>query len=72
MDQEIDRLIEQTTQLLEITRRLAEENDHLRAQLAEAHRGRVELQQRIQDARERVEHALARLPALPTLAGPEH
>lgn len=64
MDQEIDQLIERANRLLEITRQLAQENAALRAQLAQAQGAQTELQERMREARSRVELALARLPAL--------
>ena len=64
MDQEIDQLIERANRLLEITRRLAQENAALRAQLAQAQGAQTELHERMREARSRVELALSRLPAL--------
>ncbi|HOA94511.1 MAG TPA: hypothetical protein PK072_04925 [Quisquiliibacterium sp.] len=63
MHQDLDRLAEQIAHMSGISRRLAEENARLRAALADADRRHAELEQRMSDARTRVETALARLPA---------
>lgn len=62
MDQELEQLFDRTRHLLEISRRLAQENANLRTQLEEAQRTRGELQARVDEARTRVETALSRLP----------
>ena len=63
MHQDLDRLAEQIAHMSGISRRLAEDNARLRAALADADRRHAELEQRMSDARTRVETALARLPA---------
>ena len=63
MHQDLDRLAKQIAHMSGISRRLAEENARLRAALADADRRHAELEQRMSDARTRVETALARLPA---------
>lgn len=62
MDTDIQHLSERVRRLLEITRQLAEENHMLRARLGEAAVSQADLQQRLTEARARVESALARLP----------
>lgn len=47
---------------MELARRLADENASLREQLAQARKTGDDLQQRMNEARARVETALARLP----------
>lgn len=62
MDDDLQALEAHVERLLAATRRLADENVELRAQLAQA-RGRADrLARRIDEARSRVEAALARLP----------
>ena len=63
MDQELQELGERVERMLSLSRRLADENASLRNQLATATVANEQLQQRIADARARVEAALARLPA---------
>jgi uncharacterized protein (TIGR02449 family) len=63
MDQELQELGERIERMLSLSRRLADENIALRHQLATATVANEQLQQRIADARARVEAALARLPA---------
>lgn len=63
MDQELQELGERIERMLSLSRRLADENIALRNQLATATVANEQLQQRIADARARVEAALARLPA---------
>lgn len=63
MDQELQELGERIERMLSLSRRLADENIALRDQLATATVANEQLQQRIADARARVEAALARLPA---------
>lgn len=62
MEEEIQGLSERVERLIALARRLADDNAALRAQLAEARRANDQLQQRMSDARERVEAALSRLP----------
>lgn len=63
MDQELDTLSERTGQLLALVRRLAEDNARLRADLAASQEARAALDDRMAQARSRVEFALSRLPA---------
>ena len=62
MDKELQVLGERVSRLVEISRRLAEENRALTARLGDAVAGREDLEQRVAEARARVESALARLP----------
>lgn len=62
MDQEVDQLGERIERMLQLVRRLADENARLRDQLAASRGANEALQQRIGEARARVESALARLP----------
>lgn len=64
MNQELDQLFERTDRLLEVVRRLAQENSQLRAQLIDANSAQAALRQRMTEARERVEVALSRLPVV--------
>ena len=68
MDQEVDQLGERIDRMLQVVRRLADENANLRDQLAASRGVNQQLQQRIAEARARVESALARLP-LPAESG---
>lgn len=61
--QEIERLGERVEQILVTVRRLADENASLREQLTASRDANEQLRQRIAEARERVQAALARLPA---------
>lgn len=75
--QEIERLGERVEQILATVRRLADENASLREQLAASRDANEHLQQRIAEARERVQAAIARLPAparpdVDAEAQPEH
>lgn len=66
MDQashEVEELGKRVEQILAVVRRLADENVSLREQLAASHETNEQLQQRIAEARTRVQAALARLPA---------
>ncbi|MCM5572208.1 DUF904 domain-containing protein [Burkholderiaceae bacterium FT117] len=65
MDQELQELGERVERMLSLSRRLADENATLRDQLAAAKVANEQLQQRIAEARARVEAALSRLPAPP-------
>ena len=62
MDQEVEQLGERIERMLQLVRRLADENANLRDQLQASHGVNEQLQQRIAEARARVESALARLP----------
>ena len=62
MDKELQVLGERVSRLVEISRRLAEENRALKARLGDAVAGLEDLEQRVAEARARVESALARLP----------
>src|SRR5690606_2303924 len=62
MDQDVDQLGERVERMLELVRRLADENANLRDQLEASRSANQQLQQRIAEARARVESALARLP----------
>lgn len=64
MEADLDALQARTARLIEGSRRLAEHNRELRAQLAEARESNRQMERRMHDARARVEAALARLPAL--------
>ncbi|MCD6680419.1 MAG: DUF904 domain-containing protein [Burkholderiaceae bacterium] len=74
--QEIEELGERVEQIVATVRRLADENASLREQLCASRDANEHLQQRIDEARERVQAALARLPAQPnddeTAAREEH
>ncbi len=61
--QEVEALGERVEQILATVRRLADENGSLREQLAASRDDNEHLQRRIAEARERVQAALARLPA---------
>ena len=62
MDQELQELGERVERMLSLSRRLADENATLREELAAARLANEQLQQRIGEARARVEAALSRLP----------
>ena len=62
MDKEIQVLGERVSRLVEISRRLAEENRTLKGRLGDAVAARADLEQRVAEARARVESALARVP----------
>jgi uncharacterized protein (TIGR02449 family) len=62
MDQEVEQLGERIERMLQLVRRLADENANLRDQLQASRGASEQLQQRIAEARARVESALARLP----------
>ncbi|MEY3666162.1 MAG: hypothetical protein RLZZ153_2344 [Pseudomonadota bacterium] len=63
MDEEVENLGAQLDRLIALVGRLADENSQLRTQLSESHSRNQQLQQRMLEARSRVEAALARLPA---------
>lgn len=62
MDKDIQVLGERVSRLVEISRRLADENRALKGRLGDAVAARANLEQRVSEARARVESALARLP----------
>ncbi|MEO6270170.1 MAG: hypothetical protein ABIP08_07700 [Lautropia sp.] len=62
MDKELQVLGDRVSRLVEIARRLAEENRTLKGRLGDAVSARTDLEQRVAEARARVESALARLP----------
>lgn len=62
MDKELQVLGDRVSRLVEIARRLAEENRTLKGRLGDAVSARADLEQRVAEARARVESALARLP----------
>ena len=64
MENEIEVLGERVSRLVEISRRLAEENRALKDRLGDAVAARADLEQRVADARARVESALTRLPII--------
>lgn len=64
MDKEIEVLGERISRLVEISRRLAEENRTLKGRLGDAVSARADLEERAALARARVESALARLPII--------
>lgn len=69
MDQELQELGARVERMLALSRRLADDNATLRDQLAAARVANEQLQQRIAEARARVEAALSRLPAPASGAG---
>ena len=64
MENEIEVLGERVSRLVEISRRLAEENRALKDRLGDAVAARSDLEQRVAEARARVESALTRLPII--------
>lgn len=64
--QEIEELGERVEQIVATVRRLADENASLREQLAASRDANEHLQQRIGEARVRVQAAIARLPEPPS------
>ena len=62
METDLQLLGERVRRLLEITRQLSDENQLLRGRLGEAAMSQADMQQRLAEARARVESALARLP----------
>lgn len=69
MDNDIQVLGERVTRLIEISRRLAEENRTLKGRLNDAVAARADLEQRVAEARARVESALTRLPIAQDVEG---
>jgi predicted nucleic acid-binding Zn-ribbon protein len=64
MDEELQALGERIQRLIDIALRHAEENRALKAELAALHQARVMMEQRMAEARARVEAALSKLPQL--------
>jgi cell division protein ZapB len=64
MDQDLQALQERVDRLLQVSRRLSDENRTLRAELAELRDAKLQMERRMSEARSRVEAALSRLPAL--------
>ncbi len=62
MNEELALLLDRTQQLLAITRKLSDDNAALRQQLEQARTAQESMQARMDEARSRVETALARLP----------
>ena len=62
MEDDLQALQERIERLLQGARRLADDNRRLRAELAESHDARERLERRMDEARQRVEAALSRLP----------
>ena len=63
MDEELDQLSAHVARILDVSRRLADENERLKAELAASRGARQSMQERMGEARMRVERALSRLPA---------
>lgn len=63
MNQELQELGERVDRMIALSRRLADENASLRDQLVAARVANEQLQQRVAEARARVEAAMSRLPA---------
>jgi uncharacterized protein (TIGR02449 family) len=63
MEEELQALQERIERLLQGSRRLADENRRLQAELVESREARLRLERRMGEARSRVEAALSRLPA---------
>lgn len=63
MEEELQALQERIERLLQGSRRLADENHRLQAELVESREARLRLERRMGEARSRVEAALSRLPA---------
>jgi len=64
MDNDIQVLGERVSRLVEISRRLAEENRTLKDRLGDAVAAQADLERRVAEARARVESALTRLPII--------
>ena len=63
MDEELNQLSAHVARILDVSRRLADENARLKAELAASRSTRQSMQERMGEARMRVERALSRLPA---------
>lgn len=70
MKEEIDALIVRIDRLLGLMRKLTEENKRLHADLETSQQQKADMEKRMNEARVRVEAALARLP-LPADSQPE-
>lgn len=68
MDEEIDTLAERVDRLVTLSRRIADDNQRLRALLDESRAAEQVLRERMDEARARVEAALSRLPVAPDAA----
>lgn len=66
MDEELQALQERIERLLRGSGRLAQENQVLRAELADLRTAQQQMVDRMTEARKRVEAVLSRLPALAT------
>ena len=64
MNNEINQLAVKISQLTEFIRRLSAQNNHLKGQLVETQRLYDQSQQKLNEARQRVESALSRLPVV--------
>ena len=64
MDNDIQVLGERVSRLVEISRRLAEENRTLKDRLGDAIAARADMERRVAEAHARVESALTRLPII--------
>jgi uncharacterized protein (TIGR02449 family) len=64
MEEELQALQERIDRLLQGSRRLADDNRRLQAELLESREARLRLERRMGEARSRVEAALSRLPVL--------
>jgi uncharacterized protein (TIGR02449 family) len=62
MQAELDALERKVVELIDLTRRLRDENQQLRNSLAEKDGEAKRLNEKIHTARSRLEHILARLP----------
>lgn len=69
MDDELQALEQRIDRLVAALSRLAESNQALRAELAQAGRARAELESRMLEARSRVSSALERLPGAEPIIG---
>lgn len=69
MDDELQALEQRIDRLVAALSRLAESNQALRTELAQASRARAELESRMLEARSRVSSALERLPGAEPIIG---
>ncbi|MGH1357706.1 MAG: hypothetical protein ACRBC3_02980 [Burkholderiaceae bacterium] len=70
MKEEIDALSVRIERLLGLMKKMSDENGRLRNELTQSHKQKAQMEKRMNEARVRVEAALARLP-LPTESQPE-